>query len=233
MARPGRQSLFSCFLALAVLLSGCGEVSFTPHVTPLVVGTAQPQVTWGTVAATPGAPVVTPVADDFDSSDALELCGEDLRWGDVITGMCLAPGGAEYYVWTSPDDVAIVDADLTDPRLLGFLQSAIALQAAGDRFWRGVGTNWWRVGLFGVTFVGLPVACIGGGPVGCLIDGAAVLVSGGLVYDLGASLVDDIDAYTSSYRVAHYYFCLLQGGSDAPCRESSGMTQEDLSLDQQ
>jgi hypothetical protein len=173
------------------------------------------------------------VADNFDSSDALELCGEDLRWGDANTGMCLAPGGAAYYVWTSPDEVAIVYADLTDPRVLGFFQAASGLQAAGVRIDRGLGTASWRVGAFAATFFGLPFACIGGGLVGCVIDGAAVLVTGGLVADLGASLVDDVNVYMSNYRVAHYFFCLLQGGSDAPCRESSGMTEEDLSLDQQ
>jgi hypothetical protein len=172
------------------------------------------------------------VQDDFDSSDALELCGADLRWGDMFTGMCLAPGGVAYYVWTSPGEVAIVYADLTDPRLLGFFEAASGLQAAEVRIGRSLGTGWWRAGAFIASFFLLPWACMAG-PWGCVIDGGAVLASGGLVGDLGAGIADDVNSYVSNFRVAKYYFCLLQGGSDAPCRESAGIGEEDLGLDQQ
>lgn len=227
------RSIVSSLLALSVLLSGCGEVEFVPRVTPLVVETAPPQVIRGTLAATGAGPIATPAQEEFDSSDALELCGRDARWGDVFTGMCLAPGGDAYYVWISPDEVAIVDADLTDPRLLGFFQAANGLQAAENRFLRGVGTAWWRAALLGLSLVGLPAACIGGGPVGCVLDGALVIGSGGLVADLGAGIADDVDSYMSNSRLAHYYFCLLQGGSDTPCRESAGIGEEDTGLDLQ
>lgn len=170
----------------SILLTAC-EVDFTPDVVPLELETV------------PGQPFKEPMSESeqdlselsteeavpegnaepaFDSSDAIELCGSDLTWGNETMGACLAPGGNSYYIWKSPTDIYLVPVNPNDPDQLGFLQAVIGRNGAVESMQKEARTGGWSVAALFVTVVGFPFACGFGTVAGCIIDGGAILVAG-------------------------------------------------------
>jgi len=161
-----------------------GPIQFTPDVAPLV--TEEP----------PDSILEDEV--QFTSSDAMQLCGSELLWGDGTMGMCLAPGGNSYYVWTGPSEVMIVPVDATNPNQLGFLQAVIDRSDDMASMVEGARTAGWSVaGLF-IKVVGFPFACVFASLVGCIIDGAAVVVTAGLVAEAGRSMLKTRSGFSCS-----------------------------------
>jgi hypothetical protein len=164
----------------------------------------------------------------FTSADAMDLCGSDLTWGDETMGACLAPGGDYYYIWTNSNEVYRVPVNSRDANQLGFIQAVIARDDAKGNVQKGLRSGGWKVAGLLVTLLGLAPACVFATLVGCLLDLAGVLVTGGLVADLGNDLSTDILSFQSHSRQADYYLCQMKGVSDSQCRVSSGITPDDL-----
>ncbi|HLE05004.1 MAG TPA: hypothetical protein VI729_10400 [Anaerolineales bacterium] len=214
-------SLIGCPLTFAAAVAPLGSVAlaqgpiqFTPDVAPLV--TEEP----------PDSILEDEV--QFTSSDAMQLCGSELLWGDGTMGMCLAPGGNSYYVWTGPSEVMIVPVDATNPNQLGFLQAVIdrsANEGRMDEAERTAALSF--AGLF-ITVVGFPFACAFATLVGCIIDGAAVLVTAGLLAEAANSYTTDREDFETHSVQAKYHFCRMQGNTDQACRDAAGITPEQL-----
>ena len=225
------QKTVSILVLFSFVAAAC-DVEFEPDIDPLILESAGDQPFSNELdakdesmqAALEESPVDGNSISEFSSSDAMALCGTGLSWGDETMGMCLAPGGVSYFVWTSEENVIRVVADLTD------VNQAIFLQAAKDRASALEEIESQRRSLvlegivFGVSFIGLIPACAT--IVGCAIDAAVVLVSGGLLAESGNSIVTSIQSGESATKSADYSYCRMTGGTDEGCRESAGITDE-------
>lgn len=220
----------------SILLTSC-EIEFTPDVIPLELETVPEQPFKEPMPeseqelselSTEEAVPEGNAKPEFDSSDAIELCGNDLTWGNKTMGACLAPGGNSYYIWKSPTDIYLVPVNPNDPDQVGFLQAVIGRNGATASMQKGARTGGWSVAALFVTVVGFPFACMFGTVVGCIVDGGAILVAGGLLYDAGSDFIEDWDTFQSHSAQAEYYICKLQGYSDPFCRDSAGITSEQL-----
>ena len=206
----------------SLVLAAC-EVEFTPDVVPLEIGEAPPESFTGQVPEADEQPELA-----FTSAEAMALCGSDLTWGDGAMGACLAPGGDYYYIWTNPGEVYFVPVDSGDPKQLGFLQAIIARADDMADIRSGARDGRWEVaGLF-ITVVGFAPACGLAPLVGCILDGAGILVAGGLLVNTGIDLAADLESFQSHSRQAGYYLCSMRGRSDQQCREDAGMISGDL-----
>ena len=122
----------------------------------------------------------------------------------------------------------IVPVDANDPNQLGFLQAVINRSSDMGRMVGGTRSAGWGVaGLF-VTVIGFPFARVFASLVGCVIDGAAVLVTAGVVAEAASSFSDDLNTFETHSAQADYYFCRMQGSSDQSCRDAVGITTEQL-----
>jgi hypothetical protein len=209
----------SAFIIFSVMLTAC-EVQFEPDVEPLIIGPTPDQQIPSEIGTEGGAEPVP----GLTSSDALDLCGESLSWGDQSLGMCLAPGGDTYFAWINEDNVIRVVADASN------LSQYIFQQAAQDRASsiadiESQGRSViYEAGGFLIALVAAVPACAT--IVGCAIDGAALLVTGGLLAESGSSIVDSIDLGNAATKKANYSYCTMIGGSDVDCRKSAGITDE-------
>lgn len=221
----------SLLIVFSVLLAAC-EVQFEPDIKPLVIEDAPDQPFVDEIAPEDPALDELPPEEDnraepvseFSSSEALALCGEGLSWGDETMGMCLAPGGDTYFAWTNKGNVIRVVADATD------ISQAIFQQAARDRASavseiKSQGRSViFEAGGFLIALLAAIPACAT--IVGCAIDGAALVVTGGLLAESGTSIMSNIDSGESATKRADYSYCRMLGGSDAECRASAGITDE-------
>jgi hypothetical protein len=83
------------FLILSIVLTACGEIAFTPDITPLIVGTLETP----TFLQTPEGlttEISPAIVDQLTSDEAIELCNDKEYYGDEAMGSCLAPGGDTY-----------------------------------------------------------------------------------------------------------------------------------------
>jgi hypothetical protein len=209
-------------MVFSLLLSAC-EIEFTPDVVPLEIGEAPPGSFIDQVPEAEAQPELA-----FTSAEAMALCGSDLAWGDGAMGACLAPGGDYYYIWTNPNDVYFVPVNASDSDQIGFVQAVIARGDDMAELETGARDAGWEVaGLF-ITVLGFAPACGLAPPVGCILDGAGILVTGGLVANTGIDFVADLESFQSHSRQAEYYLCSMRGRSDQQCRDDAGMIPSDL-----
>jgi hypothetical protein len=204
------------------------QITFQPSIVPLELTSVALTAFPATVP--PATPIPTARGDAalaaaptaMDSAAALELCGPALAWGDQTLGMCLAPGGSSYLMWTSEDNVTQVMVDPTDPNQLGFQQAASARAAALEE----VRTQWRSAIFEGIGFLVASIAfipaCATG--VGCAIDGAALIVTGGLLAESGSSIATNTRAFDTATAQATYFSCRTMGGSDSQCRDAAGLS---------
>jgi len=225
------QKTVSMLVLFSFVAAAC-DVEFEPDIDPLIIESAGDQPFSDEFDAQAGPidalPEETPIEEDslseFSSSDAMALCGTGLSWGDETMGLCLAPGGDTYFVWTSDENVIRVIADLTDVNQAIFLQAAKDRASALEEIESQKRSLLLEGIVFGVSFIGLIPACAT--IVGCAIDAAVVLVSGGLLAESGNSIVTSIQSGESATKSADYSYCRMTGGADEGCRESAGITDE-------
>jgi hypothetical protein len=231
MMRTHFRKTVSILVLFSFVATAC-DVKFEPDIDPLILESAGDQPfsdELDTQADSMQAPLEeTPVEEDpvseFSSSDAMALCGAGLSWGDETMGMCLAPGGDSYFVWTSDDNVIRVTADPTD------VNQAIFLQAAKDRVSAVEEIDSQKRSLlleglvFGVSFIGLIPACAT--ILGCALDVSVFLGSGGFLAESGNSIVNSIRSGESATKSADYSYCRMTDGTDEDCRASAGITDE-------
>lgn len=208
------------------------DVGFTPDVALLILEEApdqsftdefSPQEVSPEELEQEPATDVEPV-NKFTPADALAQCGDGLSWGDELMGMCLAPGGDSYFVWTEEGSVIRVNADATD------ITQGIFQQAARDRASalseikaQGRSVIFESAGFLIALIAAVPACAT---VVGCAVDGAALVTTGGLLADSGTSIVDNLKLGESATKRADYAYCRMTGESDARCRESAGITDE-------
>lgn len=221
----------SILTAFSILLAAC-EVDFEPDVEPLVIEGPPDQSVGGEIA--PGNPEIeehslgggtgAELGPEFGSSDALTLGGEGLSWGDEAMGMCLAPGGDTYFAWTNEENVIRIAADATDINQAIFQEAARERASAIGEIKSQSRSVISEAGGFLVALLAAVPACAT--IIGCALDGAGLLVMGGLLADSGSSIVDSIGLGEMATKRADYSYCRLLGGSDAECRISAGITDE-------
>jgi len=221
----------SVLIAFSVLSTSC-EIQFEPDIEPLILEQAPNQPFANDIGSEDssledvpqGAVDAAELDSEFTSSEALALCGQGLSWGDESMGMCLAPGGDTYFGWTNEDNVIRVVADATDINQ-GIFQQAVRDRASALSEIKSQGRSViFEAGGFLISLVAAVPACAT--IVGCAVDGAALIVTGGLLAESGSSIVDNIDLADSATNRADYSFCRMFGGSDAECRASAGITDE-------
>jgi hypothetical protein len=208
-------------ICVSLTLSAC---SFEPSISPLQLATAPLQPFQEYSLETPNAPppVSAPPtpqggARPFDATTALSMCGQALSWGDEKVGMCLAPGGASYFVWTEDGYAIQVPIDSRDISQAAFREAAEARERAIDDVRDEVRSILGEAIGFGVSLVAFAPAC--GAILGCAVDIAALAVTGGMLAESGRSIIEDVDKYASSLAQAHYFYCRMRGGSDPTCRK--------------
>jgi hypothetical protein len=104
-----RHTIFiKVFLIFSILVSACGEIDYTPHVTPMILGTLETPSIFQTPESL-ATEIPPKLLDLLTSDEAIDLCEEREYHGDETMGSCLAPGGDSYYVWISPEEVMEVD----------------------------------------------------------------------------------------------------------------------------
>lgn len=219
-------------LVLFTLVAAACDVEFEPDIEPLIIEGAGDQPFSDELDAQADSMQVpleeTQLEEDsfseFSSSDAMALCGTELSWGDETVGICLAPGGDTYFVWTDDDNVIRVTADPTDVNQAIFLQAAKDRVSAVEEIDSQKRTLLLEGLVFGVSFVGLIPACVT--IVGCAIDAAVVLGSRSLLAESGNSIVTSIQSGESATKSADYSYCRMTGGTDEDCRASAGITDE-------
>ncbi len=225
------QKTVSILVLFSFVATAC-DVQFEPDIDPLVIESAGDQPFSDELGA-PADSMQSPLEEtaveedpfsEFSSSDAMALCGAELSWGDEIMGMCLAPGGDSYFVWTSDDNVIRVTADPTDVNQTIFLQAAKDRVSAVEEIDSQKRSLVLEGIVFGVSFIGLIPACAT--IIGCAIDAAVVLGSGGLLAESGDSIVNSIKSGESATKSADYSYCMMTGGTDEDCRASAGITDE-------
>jgi len=170
------------------------------------------------------APPSSSELSTIDSATALTVCGQELSWGDETVGMCLAPGGASYFVWTNEGNAIQVPINPLDFSQAGFREAAEARAGAVEEvrselrsiIFEGIG--------FGASLAAFVPACAT--VLGCAVDIVALSVTGGLLAESGNSIVTNVDTFDSSAVQADYFYCRMQGESDSACRESSGISDE-------
>ena len=225
------QKTVSILVLFSFVAAAC-DFQFEPDIDPLILESAGDQPfsdELGSQADSMQPPLEeTPAEEDpfseFSSSDAMALCGAGLSWGDETMGMCLAPGGDSYFVWTSDDNVIRVTADATDVNQAIFLQAAKDLVSAVEEIDSQKRSLFIEGIVFGVSFFGLIPACAT--ILGCAIDAAVVLGSGGLLAESGNSIVTSIRSGESATKSADYSYCRMTGGTDEDCRALAGITDE-------
>jgi len=225
------QKTVAILILFSIVAAAC-EVQFEPDIDPLVLDSAGDQPFLDELNAQTEsiqAPLEETLVEEdsfseFSSSDAIALCGTGLSWGDETLGMCLAPGGDSYFVWTSEGNVIRVTADPNDVNQAIFLQAAKDRVSAVEEIDRQKRSLLFEGMVFGVSFVGLIPACFT--IVVCAIDGAVVLGSGGLLAESGNSIVTSIRSGESATQSADYSYCRMTGGTDEDCRASAGITDE-------
>lgn len=223
--------LVSIWIVVSILLTSC-QIQFEPDIEPLIIEEVPDQsiaegaveIASGVEDAAGGSPGPTEPISEFNSSEALALCGIGLSWGDESMGMCLAPGGDTYFAWTDMDNVIRVPADATDINQGIFQQAARDRASAIDEIKSQGRSVVFEAGGFLVSLVAAVPACAT--VAGCAIAGAALLVTGGLLAESGSSIVDNIGLADSATNRAEYGYCRMTGGTDSACRESAGITEE-------
>lgn len=225
------RSTISLLTAFAILLTAC-EIQFEPDIVPLVIEEVPGQPFANEITPGDSPPEALPPAEEpaaeplseFSSSDALALCGTGLSWGDETMGMCLAPGGDTYFAWTNEGNVIRVVADASDISQVIFQQATRDRASAISEIKSQGRSVIFEAGGFLVALLAAVPACAT--IIGCALDGAALLVTGGLLAESGTSIVDNIDLGESATKRAGYSYCRMLGGSDAECRASAGITDE-------
>lgn len=159
---------------------------------------------------------------ELDPATALAICGRSLSWGDETVGMCIAPGGSSYFVWSQDGAVIEVPIDPLDTNQEGFRRAAEARASAIESvrtevrsiFFEGIG--------FGASLIAVGPACAT--VLGCAVDIVALSVTGGLLAESGSSIFTSIDTFDTMLAQSGYFYCRMQGGSDLSCRETSGVS---------
>ena len=229
-----RHSIMNLSLSIfaGLMLASC---KFEPSIPPLQFPTAPPQPfqqyslespdTSPTIA--PG-PTLSSEPATLDVKTVLSLCGQALSWGDETVGMCLAPGGASYFVWTEEGTAIHVPIDSLDISQAGFREAAEARARAIEDVRDEVRSIMLEGIGFGVSLMAFGPACAT--ILGCAADVAALAVTGGMLAESGRSIIANVDTYGSSLTQAHYFYCRMQGTSDSSCRDLPG-TSDDVSGD--
>lgn len=219
------------------MLSACGEIEFTPDITPLLPVTSAPQPFGQTpdpLLQTPEVlrePEVIPLPLSLMTSEiALLLCDANEYFGDESVGSCLAPGGGSYFVWLSPERV--IEVNRNHEFLLAFRFSALnrkeEMAKIGELMRKVPG-----VGLLIGELIGAGATC--GSTLVSILTGAGLVVTaplgGGCLLSLTAfgysadgiarnaeDLVNSLNNFYQYHIEAAYNFCRMEGKSDAECR---------------
>ena len=218
-------------IAFSVLSTAC-EVHFESDIEPLIIEEAPDQPFASEIGSADSSLEEFPqevvggaeLTSELTSSDALALCGAGLSWGDESIGMCLAPGGDAYFAWTSEGTVIRVMADATDINQSIFQQAVRDRASALDEIKTQGRSVIYEAGGFLIALAAAVPACAT--IFGCAVDGAALMVTGGLLAESGSLIVDNIELGESATKQADYSYCRMIGGSDAECRASAGITDE-------
>jgi len=208
-------------LLLALALTGC---KFEADIPPLVIPTAPPPAFQSSVEAEGEVTQLEPGAaggglrllGGFDSSQAMAQCGDELSWGELDTGFCDVPGKDTFYIWTSPDQVYEVGAG--DPNLVQFQQAVLARMAATAEFEkekREMVIEFIALGgEFALTIPLCPTL------LGCIADGVAILATGLAIAESGEAFIVQDGLFRTATDNAGFYFCMMQGSTEAQCRET-------------
>jgi len=224
-----RRSFLVVILIFSLLFSACGEINFTPDVTPLILGTegTQPdlQPPEGFSEDIPPG-----LFEQLTSEQAIELCEESEYYGDETMGSCLAPGGDSYYVWISLEEV--MEIDRANPFIQAFRFSALNRSDEIGEIQDFI-RSWPNLPLFFLEIIGIGPLC--GGAVVSILTGAGIVVTGplagGCVADAFAiantadKISRDAEDFVNSlndfykYQIeTAYNFCRMEGKSDAQCK---------------
>lgn len=229
-----------CFLIVIInslLLSACGEIEFTPDITPILPVTSAPKPFGQTPDPLLQTPEVLPEPTAISqplglmtSEKALVLCDENEYFGDERVGSCLAPGGESYFVWLSPERVTEVNRN--HEFLLAFRFSALnrkeemtnieelvrKLPALGILFGElvGVGIVCGGAIVSAMTGAGLVATAPLGG--GCLLSLTAFGYSADSIARDAEGIVVSLNSFYQYQNEAAYDFCRMEGKSDAECR---------------
>ena len=220
-------SLFVCVATGGASARAPGrQIDFTPNIPALeMTQTAQAlnlRIDITPTAVPEGARI--PISDSawfvqgLTSEEALALCSE--QWGTREVGICVAPGGYTYYVWTEPGTVMEVVLDSTQVWQQHFIDAAERI--AGDL--ESLDTEHEDRDLArGIAFVsGLATIAGCGTLIACVAAGGAFLASlreltitEGHIDGLFITVCEDT-------RDAVFNYCMMQGLGEAACRETAG-----------
>lgn len=221
----------SFLILFSIVLTAC-DVAFTPDIEPLVIEEPGDQLfiedgivkDTSTEELSQGSVNDDDTVSEFISTDAIALCGGGLSWGDETLGMCLAPGGDTYFIWTDEGDVKRVFADTADNNQAIFRQAVEDRSSALNAIEDQSRSMLFEAGGLFLEVVALAPACTT--IVLCVADIAAVMLTGSLLAESGSSIIDDIELTESATKRADYGYCRMMGGNDDQCRTSAGISNE-------
>jgi hypothetical protein len=220
---PKKAVVLKAFLILSIVLSACGEITFTPDIPPLILGNIETPSVFQTPEGLATQPPSIPM-DNITSEDAIELCGESEYFGDQDMGVCLGPGGESYYVWIVSDKVMKVTRD--NPFLSEFRSAVIERKSEISKRDATIGSLW-KVILLPFEILGLTscgVALTPGPqqlpaiPI-CLGDLTAIGFTADAIVRDGESLANAIINVNQRSKDAAYNFCLMEGKTYAECEK--------------
>ena len=223
-------------LLLLLCISGCGEIEFEPSIPPLELGTISPNRVPGTVilpdqqipTTQPSAETLNAIEpiDGFNSEQAMEICSEELSWGDTERGGCLQPGGSKHYLWINPEEVIEIEINISDPNLLGFLLATDNRAGALEDFHDDRGS-------LGVSVIALIIEVPVTGAacttvLGCVGGVTLLSITGYYVIDNIDSVAEDLGSFAESSIQVKYYYCRIQGNSDQACRDAYNIGSSEI-----
>ena len=160
------------------------------------------------------------IVEGLTSDEALERCSQ--RWGDEQKGMCLAPGGATYYVWLEPNTVmeVVIDNDPTHPWQQHFLAAVLGIIDDRDDILQERRGRWryWLTADLGA--LGVIPGCAS--VLGCIAALGAIALGGGELIQSDARIAGFEASLCTHSRDAVFNYCMMRGNDDAACREAAG-----------
>jgi len=160
------------------------------------------------------------IVEGLTSDEALEGCSQ--RWGDEQKGMCLAPGGATYYVWLEPNTVmeVVIDNDPTHPWQQHFLAAVLGIIDDRDDILQERRGRWryWLTADLGA--LGVIPGCAS--VLGCIAALGAIALGGGELIQSDARIAGFEASLCTHSRDAVFNYCMMRGNNDAACREAAG-----------
>ena len=237
--RKGLKAGLAALAALSLLVcmmtggvpggAAAAQITFVPHVTPLMMTQTADALKLSTLTAPASPPVAGPtpapgsawVVPGITSKEALDRCID--QWGNEARGMCLAPGGHSYLVWVEPNTVPELPFDAAHVWQESFQQAAEDLvdvvkaiqeeTTAGD-----------------IAKVAFVVGAIGSGAgCGTVFLCALALSSLGLgafeIRNSGSALSELNASKCDNSRDVIFYYCMMQGYDVDACAKSAGIGQ--------